>query len=89
MKPPVSELPQLTTPPCRRCGTCCIAPDITTIGKPLGVRCRHLDEENLCTVYAARPQVCRNYTPDELCLLIAAPSLPERVRNYLWLFGLE
>jgi Fe-S-cluster containining protein len=88
MRPPASDVP-CRTPVCGRCGTCCTAPDISTIGKPLGVRCRHLDEENFCTIYDERPQVCRNYFPDELCRRIAAPSLPERVRNYLRLFGLE
>ena len=84
-----SEPPQPAAASCRRCGTCCTAPDITTIGKPLGVRCRHLDNENLCAIYETRPQVCRNYAPDELCLRVDAPSLPERVGNYLRLFGLE
>ena len=88
MTPPEACAPQLT-PVCERCGTCCTAPDITTLAKPLGVRCLHLDGENLCTIYESRPQVCRNYAPDELCRRIAAPTLVERVRNYLQLFGLE
>jgi len=74
---------------CQRCGTCCTAPDIATLGKPLGVRCRYLGEDGLCTIYDDRPGVCRSYRPDGLCLLVAAPTLDERVRRYLELFGLD
>ena len=73
---------------CLQCGTCCVAPDIRTLEKPLGVRCRHLGEDNRCAAYADRPAVCRGYRPDELCQLIAAPTLDERVDNYLSIFGL-
>lgn len=77
------------TPLCERCGTCCTAPDIATIHKPLGVRCSHLTDDNLCRIYESRPQVCRNYTPDEICGHIAAPTLAERVAKYLRLFALD
>ena len=73
---------------CRKCGTCCTAPDIATLGKPLGVRCRHLDENGLCAIYEERPAVCRGYQSDGICREIAAPTLAERVENYLGLFGL-
>jgi Fe-S-cluster containining protein len=73
---------------CLKCGTCCTAPDIATLGKPLGVRCRHLDENGLCTIYEERPAVCRGYQSDGICREIAAPTLAERVENYLGLFGL-
>jgi Fe-S-cluster containining protein len=66
-----------------------VAPDISTLKKPVGVRCSHLDHEERCGVYDARPAVCRNYTPDELCLRVAAPTLAERVAKYLSLFALE
>lgn len=74
---------------CTRCGACCVAPDIAALDKPLGLRCPHLGADNLCTVYDRRPDVCRSYSADELCDLIAAPSLEERVQKYLGLFGLE
>ena len=73
---------------CTKCGACCVAPDISTIGKPLGVRCPHLTEDNLCAVYESRPQICRDYAADWLCERIAAPTLDERVRRYLGVFGL-
>ncbi len=73
---------------CLKCGTCCVAPDIAALGKPLGVRCGHLDGNGLCTIYAERPAVCRGYRPDPLCLEIAAPTLEERVKKYLALFDM-
>jgi len=73
---------------CLKCGTCCTAPDITTLGKPLGVRCRHLDDYGLCVIYEERPDVCRGYLADGICLEVAAPSLAERVEKYLRLFEL-
>ncbi len=74
---------------CTKCGACCVAPDISSLGKPVGQRCEHLTEDNLCGIYERRPEVCRRYKADEICLQIEAPALDERVRNYLKLFGLE
>jgi Fe-S-cluster containining protein len=74
---------------CLKCGTCCVAPDIKFLGKPLGVACRHLDGSGLCSIYDTRPEVCSKYLPDELCLKIDAPTLQERVKRYLGLFGLN
>ncbi len=73
---------------CTRCGACCVAPDIAALDKPLGMRCPHLTADNLCSVYERRPDVCRSYQADELCRLIEAPTLEERVGRYLALFEL-
>lgn len=73
---------------CRRCGACCVAPDIAALHKPLGRRCPHLGPDLACAIYAERPAVCRGYRPDELCDRIAAPTLGERAQNYLAIFGL-
>lgn len=73
---------------CQQCGTCCVGPDISSIGKPIGVACRHLDSEMRCAIYPERPDVCRRYMADEICRMVAAPSLEERVEKYLDLFGL-
>ncbi len=52
---------------CRaHCGACCIAPSISSPipgmpnGKPAGVRCIQLDEDNLCRLFGQRerPKVC-------------------------------
>ena len=48
------------------CGACCIAPSISSAipgmpnGKPAGVRCIQLDENNLCKLFgdSTRPKVC-------------------------------
>jgi Fe-S-cluster containining protein len=58
------------------CGACCIAPSISTPipgmpnGKPAGVRCLQLDEDNLCRLFGdtARPAVCAQFRFDSaLC----------------------
>lgn len=54
------------------CGACCIAPSISSPipgmpqGKPAGVRCIQLDEQNLCRLFgdASRPAVCANFNFD-------------------------
>lgn len=74
---------------CTRCGACCVAPDIAALDKPLGLRCPHLSADNLCSIYEHRPQVCRDYAADEVCALISAPTLDERVAKYLALFDVE
>jgi uncharacterized protein len=37
------------------------------LGKPSGVRCVHLDAENLCSLYGKteRPKICIAYMPTE------------------------
>lgn len=74
--------------PCTQCGACCVAPDIAALDKPLGLVCPHLGPDALCTIYEQRPQVCRDYAADDLCLKIEAPTLQGRVDKYLALFGL-
>lgn len=73
---------------CMECGTCCTAPDIKTLGKPLGERCAHLLDSMRCAIYGERPTVCRGYRPDDICRKIAAATLEERVARYLDLFDL-
>ena len=51
------------------CGACCIAPSISSAipgmpdGKPAGVRCVQLNEENLCRLFglSSRPAVCLGF----------------------------
>ncbi|HQN65987.1 MAG TPA: YkgJ family cysteine cluster protein [Methylophilus sp.] len=62
---------------CRpHCGACCIAPSINSpipgmpLGKPAGVRCIQLDEENRCKLFGKpeRPIFCGNLQPSiEMC----------------------
>lgn len=63
--------------PCRPgCGACCIAPSISSPipgmpnGKPAGVRCVQLTEDNLCKLFGhpERPAVCVGLRPGvEMC----------------------
>jgi len=55
------------------CGACCIAPSISSalplhpFGKPAGVRCLHLDNENKCSIFLQpnRPLVCSGFQATE------------------------
>lgn len=58
------------------CGACCIAPSISSAiplhpnGKPKGIRCLHLTEENKCNIFKSplRPQVCGGFKAEiEFC----------------------
>lgn len=58
------------------CGACCIAPSISSFipgmpnGKPAGVRCIQLTEDNLCKLFEStlRPKVCSSLRPSrEMC----------------------
>ena len=60
---------------CRsRCAACCIAPSISSPipghpnGKPAGVRCVQLDEDDRCRIFGRpeRPAVCGSLQPSEL-----------------------
>ncbi|MCH9697478.1 MAG: YkgJ family cysteine cluster protein [Gammaproteobacteria bacterium] len=53
------------------CGACCIIPSISSPipgmpdGKPAGVRCVQLDEQNCCKLFndPRRPDVCHRFQP--------------------------
>ena len=55
------------------CGACCIAPSISSPipgmpnGKPAGVRCVQLDDDNLCRLFGKpeRPKVCGEFSADD------------------------
>ncbi|HCS73715.1 MAG TPA: hypothetical protein DIW17_07560 [Clostridiales bacterium] len=58
------------------CGACCIAPSISSYipgmpnGKPAGVRCIQLDENNYCKLFerSERPAVCKRFQASvEMC----------------------
>jgi hypothetical protein len=52
------------------CGACCIAPSISTLGKPAGVPCRHLTAELRCAIFGQpeRPACCSGLQPSiEMC----------------------
>lgn len=55
------------------CGACCIAPSITSPipgmphGKPAGVRCIQLNDDNLCQIFGQpeRPELCARFAATE------------------------
>ncbi|HEX2532042.1 MAG TPA: YkgJ family cysteine cluster protein [Burkholderiaceae bacterium] len=58
------------------CGACCVAPSISSpipgmsMGKPAGVRCIQLDDDNRCRIFGSpeRPAVCRSLKSSaEMC----------------------
>ena len=58
------------------CAACCIAPSISSSipgmenGKPAGVRCVQLSDENHCLIFGSdqRPAVCGSLQPsEEMC----------------------
>jgi Fe-S-cluster containining protein len=68
--------PDLQRNACRPgCGACCIAPSLSSHvpgmpdGKPAGVRCIQLTEDNLCAIYGMpdRPAVCCSYPASDTC----------------------
>jgi Fe-S-cluster containining protein len=77
---------------CRsRCAACCTAPSISSPipgmpqGKPAGVRCVQLDDEDRCRLFGdpRRPAVCGSLLPSaEMC----GDSREQAMR---WLSGLE
>jgi Fe-S-cluster containining protein len=73
------------------CGACCIAPSISSPipgmpnGKPAGVRCIQLDEDQRCRIFGSpqRPAVCSSLKPQaEMCGA-------SRVQALAWLRQLE
>lgn len=77
---------------CREgCGACCIAPSISSPipgmpnGKPAGVRCAQLTDDNRCAIFGRpeRPKVCGGLAPEtEMCG-------PDRDHAVAWLMQLE
>lgn len=52
------------------CGACCIAPSISSLAKPAGQPCRHLDADLRCRIFGLpeRPACCSGLQPSaEMC----------------------
>jgi uncharacterized protein len=73
------------------CGACCIAPSISSPipgmpnGKPAGVRCMQLTQDNHCAIFGdpRRPAVCASLKPEP------AMCGSDRVHALAWLAQLE
>jgi hypothetical protein len=60
------------------CAACCIAPSISSLAKPAGVACRHLDADLRCAVFGRpeRPACCSGLQPSvEMCGASRAEAL--------------
>ena len=52
------------------CGACCTSPSISSLNKPAGEPCRHLDAELRCRIFSRpeRPNCCSGLQPSlEMC----------------------
>jgi len=89
----INSLPGEGNDNCRPgCGACCIAPSISSPipgmphGKPAGVRCQQLDQNNLCRLFgdSRRPDVCRQFTFDRA---VCGTSRQQALDNLTWFEG--
>ncbi|MCG3729852.1 YkgJ family cysteine cluster protein [Vibrio cincinnatiensis] len=72
------------------CGACCIAPSISSPipgmphGKPAGVRCIQLNDEDLCQLFGKpeRPAVCHQFKP---CTSVCGESQHQALQNLTFL----
>jgi Fe-S-cluster containining protein len=72
------------------CGACCIAPSITSFipgmpdGKPAGVRCIHLTNDNRCLLFNSpdRPLVCELFLAD---VDVCGESREQALETLRWL----
>jgi hypothetical protein len=67
------------------CAACCIAPSISSLAKPAGIACRHLDQDLRCKLYGMpeRPACCSGLQASlEMCG-------ETREHALTWLFKLE
>ncbi|HEX6733198.1 MAG TPA: YkgJ family cysteine cluster protein [Azonexus sp.] len=67
------------------CGACCIAPSISSLAKPAGVPCPHLDAGLRCRLFGRpeRPACCGGLQPSaEMCG-------ESREQALVWLAALE
>ncbi|TYB34178.1 MAG: YkgJ family cysteine cluster protein [Flexistipes sinusarabici] len=73
---------------CFACGACCVAFSISTFEKESGKACAYLSENGLCGIYSKRPDVCREFVPDEVCVLIQGLPFGEKVEILKKIYGM-
>lgn len=73
---------------CQQCGVCCTAFDISSLKKKEGVRCKHLTTDFRCADYENRPAVCKDFVPDEICILISTLDFEDRLKVVRNIYGL-
>lgn len=65
---------------CSICGLCCIAYSISSLNKKAGERCIHLGSDNKCKIYEERPQVCRDFKADNLCVFLSSLDREDQIK---------
>lgn len=71
------------------CGACCVAYDISTLKKPAGAPCKFLCKDGKCGNYESRPKVCRDFRPDEICVLISTLDFEDKVKVIQKIYGIS
>ncbi|UOD35576.1 YkgJ family cysteine cluster protein [Deferribacteraceae bacterium V6Fe1] len=74
---------------CFMCGACCVAYDISTLKKPAGTPCEFLCKDGKCGNYENRPKVCRDFKPDEICVLISTLDFEDKVKVIQRIYGIS
>ncbi|BAI79815.1 conserved hypothetical protein [Deferribacter desulfuricans SSM1] len=74
---------------CLQCGVCCYFFDISTLNKPQFERCKHLRDDGKCANYENRPKVCRDFQPDEICVLISTLSFEDKIKVLKKIYGVK
>ena len=68
---------------------CCTVFEISSLNKPECKVCEYLDNDNLCKIYENRPEVCKNFMPDEICVLISTLPKEEKLYVVKKIYGIE
>ncbi|MGA1863288.1 YkgJ family cysteine cluster protein [Deferribacter thermophilus] len=74
---------------CFQCGACCYFFDISTLKKPALCKCNHLRDDGKCAIYKDRPKVCRDFQPDEICVLISTLCFEDKIKVLKKIYGVE
>jgi len=65
---------------CGSCNMCCDVLEVTAVGKPVNQLCRHWETGKGCTIYDARPQMCRSFNCAWVQGHLGDEWYPERAR---------
>src|SRR6202161_1226718 len=69
-------MPSIPGRSCGSCNMCCQVLVIEEFDKPAGLLCSNCNRSGGCSIYASRPQVCRDFE----CLWLTTRGLPTNMR---------